>query len=123
MSSFRLSRNVTIARYDAIRRYDPHHLILGDRFAAWYPQSVARAAGPYVDVISLNTGADWGDGQISPFILKTLHEITGKPVLVSEFYMCAEENRSGNKIRRDLPNRPDAARASRGLQNQSTVPC
>ena len=82
---------------DSIRRYDQHHLILGDRFAAWYPQSVARAAGPYVDVISINTGADWRDGQISPFLLETLHSITGKPILVSEFYMCAQENRSGNK--------------------------
>ena len=26
-----------------------------------------------------------------------LHELTDKPVLVSEFYMAAEENRSGNK--------------------------
>jgi hypothetical protein len=83
--------------HDSIRRYDEHHLILGDRFATWYPQAVARAAKPYVDVISINTGADWKNGEISTFLLKTLHEITGKPILISEFYMCARENRSGNK--------------------------
>ena len=88
--------------HDSIRRYDEHHLILGDRYAGWYPKSVARAAGPYVDVISINSGADWKDGAISPFILKTLHELTGKPVLVSEFYMCATENRSGNKNSREI---------------------
>lgn len=83
--------------HDSIRRYDEHHLILGDRFATWYPQAVARAAGPYVDVISINYAADWKDGQISPYLLDNLHNITGKPVLISEFYMCAKENRSGNK--------------------------
>ncbi len=88
--------------HDSIRRYDEHHLILGNRFAAWYPQAVARAAGPYVDVISINTGADWKHGEISTFLLKTLHEITGKPILISEFYMCARENRSGNKNSGDI---------------------
>ena len=83
--------------HDSIRRYDEHHLILGDRFATWYPQAVARAAKPYVDAISINSGADWNNGEISTFLLKTLHEITGKPILISEFYMCARENRSGNK--------------------------
>src|SRR5207249_3645910 len=29
--------------------------------------------------------------------LETLHALTGKPLLVSEFYMAARENRSGNK--------------------------
>ncbi len=40
--------------HDAIRRYDPHHLIMGDRYEANHhlPEIVVRAAVPYVDVLS-----------------------------------------------------------------------
>ncbi|MDX1934410.1 MAG: hypothetical protein SFU56_17555 [Capsulimonadales bacterium] len=81
----------------AIRRYDRNHLILGDRYAQWYPAAVARAAGPYVDVISTNMGATWKNGAISRFFLERLHRLTGRPVLISEYYFAAMENRSGNK--------------------------
>lgn len=39
---------------DAIRRYDPNHLILGDRWEANapLPEEIVRAALPYVDVLS-----------------------------------------------------------------------
>lgn len=83
--------------HNAIRRHDSNHLILGDRYPGWYPQSVARAAKAYVDVISTNYSADWTDGRISRFYLDTLYRLTGKPILVTEYYMCATENRSGNK--------------------------
>ncbi len=83
--------------HDAIRHYDKRHLILGDRYADWYPQAVARAARPYVDVISTNYGADWTDGSNARFYLDTLHRLTGKPILITEFYFCAMQNRSGNK--------------------------
>ena len=40
--------------HDAIRRYDPHHLILGDRYEinAPLPAEVVKAAEPFVDVLS-----------------------------------------------------------------------
>ena len=40
--------------HDAIRRYDPHHLILGDRYEANAPLpiEIVQAADPYVDVLS-----------------------------------------------------------------------
>lgn len=82
---------------DSIRRYDPNHLILGDRYIGWYVPAVARAARKYVDVISTNYAADWTDGNISHFYLDTLSRLTGKPILVTEYYMSATENRSGNR--------------------------
>ncbi len=82
---------------EAIRRYDPNHLILGDRYPSWYSQSVARASIPYVDVVSTNYMADWNDGNIAHFYLDSLHRLTNKPVIVTEYYMAATENRSGNK--------------------------
>jgi hypothetical protein len=40
--------------HDAIRRYDPNHLILGDRWEAnrALPEEIVQAALPYVDVLS-----------------------------------------------------------------------
>ncbi|MCC6488628.1 MAG: hypothetical protein IT364_14115 [Candidatus Hydrogenedentes bacterium] len=84
--------------HDAIRRYDPNHLILGDRYNGHYPLAVARAAGPFVDVVSTNASfADTKDGAMFPFFLKTLNHLTGKPVLMSEYYAAAMENQSGNR--------------------------
>lgn len=63
--------------HDAIRRYDPNHLILGDRYEANapLPMEVVRAAAPYVDVLSFQ------DFQDPAGHLKQWHSETGKPVL------------------------------------------
>ncbi len=50
-----------------------------------------------MDAVSCNLNASWNDGGFTRFYLQTLHELTGKPVLIGEFYLCARENRSGNK--------------------------
>ncbi len=39
---------------DEVRKSDPNHLILCDRFASFYSQPVAKVAGRYCDVISTN---------------------------------------------------------------------
>ncbi len=83
--------------HDAIRRYDSNHLILGDRYHGYVPRVVAQAAIPYVDVISTNYAADWPDGQIAQFYLDSLYRVTRKPILITEFYLSATENRSGNR--------------------------
>lgn len=93
---------VVAARYyqlvhDIIRKYDQRALILGDRYQSFYYPEVARAAAPYVDAISSNLNANWNDGSFVRFYLETLHRITGKPVFVSEFYLAAYENASGNR--------------------------
>jgi hypothetical protein len=83
--------------HDIIRRYDQRALILGDRYPSFYYPEVVRAAARYVDAISSNLNANWTDGNFVRFYLETLHRLTGKPVLIGEFYMCARDNRSGNK--------------------------
>jgi hypothetical protein len=80
-----------------IRRVDPNHLLLGDRFAGYYSQSVARAAGKWMDVVSVNFSSHVRDGWISPAFLDSLARLTGKPLIVTEFYAAAMENRSGNR--------------------------
>ena len=63
--------------HEAIRRYDPHHLILGDRYEANAPltMEIIEGARPFVDVLSfqdfrdpVNHLADW-------------HRRSGMPVL------------------------------------------
>ncbi len=81
---------------DIVREQDPRGLILGDRYQSFYYPEVAQAAASRVDVVSTNLNAHWNDGTFCRFYLETLHALTGKPILVSEFYMSAAENRSGN---------------------------
>lgn len=83
--------------HDAVRHYDREHLILGDRYQSWYSPAVARAAGPYVDAVSTNYKADWLDGSVARYYFETLYRLTRKPLLVTEYYFAARQNRSGNK--------------------------
>ncbi len=66
--------------HDAIRRYDKHHLIFGDRYEANAPiaKQVIDAALPYVDVLSFQ---DFRDPVTH---LPEYHRQTGKPVLLAD---------------------------------------
>lgn len=66
--------------FDAIRRYDKNHLILGDRYEANAPiaNQVIEAALPYVDVLSFQ---DFRDPVTH---LEHWHKVTGKPVLLAD---------------------------------------
>jgi hypothetical protein len=83
--------------HDIIRKHDSRALILGDRYQSFYYPEVAKAAAKHVDIISTNLNAHWNDGTFLRCYLDTLHKLTGKPILVSEFYMAAVQNRSGNR--------------------------
>lgn len=85
---------------EAVRAADPHHLLLGDRYASSYSQAVARVSARYMDVISVNYAGNEPGGWVSPAFFDTLHEVTGKPLLVGEFYTAARENRSANANRK-----------------------
>jgi hypothetical protein len=83
----------------AVRAADPNHLVLGCRFVSWVtPPTVVDAAGPYLDVVSVNhyeidaagvsivkntpslAGALPTDGWLAEFA----HH-SGRPLLISEF--------------------------------------
>jgi hypothetical protein len=88
--------------HDIVRKYDRRALILGDRYQSFYYPEVARACASHVDVVSCNLNATWNDGSFARFYLQTLRQLTGRPVLVGEFYMSARENRSGNRNSRGV---------------------
>lgn len=66
--------------HEAIRRYDKHHLILGDRYEANAPiaMEVIEAALPYVDVLSFQDFRDPVNH------LRDWYQKTGKPVLLAD---------------------------------------
>ena len=69
--------------HDAIRRYDPNHLILGDRWEAnaTLPEEVVHAALPYVDVLSFQCF-----GTVENIATKMQHwaDFADKPVLLAD---------------------------------------
>jgi hypothetical protein len=74
---FKMAQRYYKITHDAIRRYDPHHLILGDRYEANapLPSEIVKAAEPFVDVLSFQ------DFREPVAHLIEWHEATGKPVL------------------------------------------
>lgn len=83
--------------HQAIKEADPDALILGDRLPIYYDPVAVRAMAPYVDVISTNYNVDSPDGWVAPYFFDGLRRLTGgKPILVSEWFFAARENRTGN---------------------------
>lgn len=81
----------------AIRAVDPNHLIIGDRYLSYYSQGVVRAAGRHVDVVSTNYNTYAPSGWVSPSFFDTLYRLAARPIMVTEYYFSAMENRTGNK--------------------------
>jgi hypothetical protein len=89
-----------VARYyrivsSAIKKYDPNHLFLGSRFNGHVlnEPEVFKAAGPYVDVVSVNYYDVWTPSQQQ--LVSWEHE-SGKPILITEWYTKAEDSGLGN---------------------------
>lgn len=67
----------------AVRRADPHHLLLGDRLDGnrGFPDSVVKAAARHVDVLSVQFYGEFEKQQRS---LARWSGMTGKPVLLAD---------------------------------------
>ncbi|WP_205699043.1 hypothetical protein [Conexibacter sp. SYSU D00693] len=73
---------------EAIRRHDPHALVLGDRFGTrvGVPDVVLEAAARHTDVLSVQLfpGVDRGRAEAMLATVERWHERTGLPVLVCD---------------------------------------
>jgi hypothetical protein len=73
---------------EAIRRYDPNHLILGDRYNGnkGIPDAPLHAMKDYVDVLSVQYFTGKSDAEYAQMIedLHSWHELTGKPVVIAD---------------------------------------
>lgn len=73
---------------EAIRRHDPHHLIIGCRFAGYAPRPVIESMGDDVDVVSYNNY----DVLPPEDRLREIHDWTGKPLMLTEFSFKAQDS-------------------------------
>jgi hypothetical protein len=81
----------------AIRAADPDALYFGDRLPIYYDPAAVRAMAVHVDAIATNYNPDAGDGWIAHYFFDGLEKLSGgKPVLVTEWFFAANENRTGN---------------------------
>jgi len=101
--------------HDALREVDPNALILGDRLPIYYDPVAVRAMAPYVDVISTNYNVDSADGWIARYFFEGLRRLAPHtPVLISEWFFAAHENRSGNRNNGHLMTVSTQAERTRG---------
>ncbi len=81
---------------NAVRKYDPNHMILGTRFltvvkdAPW----VLRFSAEYLDCITINWYSAWEPQAENIYIFAQNADV---PFMVTEFYAKAEENEDGLK--------------------------
>ncbi len=125
--TFRCARRYYEVVSHAVRAAHPGALLLGDRLPLYFDQDAVRAIAAYVDVVSTNYDVDVPDGWVAPYYFEGLERLTGgKPVLVSEFFFAADENRSGNSNRGHLMKVATQAERARGaaaaLENFARFP-
>ncbi len=80
----------------ALKKNDPNHLYLGCRFhGSTIKQSpVFKAAGKYLDIISVNYYDVWTP---EPDVLKKWTEWSGRPVVITEWYTKADDSGMKNE--------------------------
>ncbi|MEM8669376.1 MAG: DUF1080 domain-containing protein [Planctomycetota bacterium] len=79
---------------EANRRYDPHHLVFGDRylFQTVVPE-VIKESLPYIDAVAIqpNFNAGFPEEQFD-----RIHKLTGKPIILCDFNVTFKED--GKKV-------------------------
>jgi len=102
-----LSRRYFQVCHDAIREYDPNHLILGCRYALKPPDEALRGSIGYSDVISIN---NYGD---EPPLndLRSINALTGLPIMITEFSFKAMDSGLPNTKGAGVPLRTQGERA------------
>lgn len=81
----------------AIKAADPDALYFGDRLPIYYDPAAVRVEARHVDAIAVNYNVDSPEGWIAPYFFDGLRRLShGKPVLISEWFYAARQNRTGN---------------------------
>lgn len=80
----------------SIKKYDPNHMILGSRFYSGEKnvRQFMESAGKYIDVTSVNYYGTWTPSQQS---MKNWEKWSGKPLIITEFYVKAEDSGLANQ--------------------------
>jgi hypothetical protein len=73
---------------EAIHKHDPHHMVLGCRFAGFPGDTVVKAVGEYFDVISFHSYAATAPVER----LRQITRLSGRPAMVTEFSFKAMDS-------------------------------
>ena len=99
----------------AIHAADPDALYFGDRLPIYYDPVAVKAMARHVDAIAANYNVDSGDGWVARYFFEGLEELSGgKPILLTEWFFAARENRTGNKNNGHLMTVATQAERARG---------
>src|SRR5205823_12982204 len=80
-----------------------------------YDPAAVRAMARHVDAIAANYNVDSGDGWIARYFFDGLAKLSrNKPVLVTEWFFAAHENRTGNRNNGHLMTVDTQAERARG---------
>jgi hypothetical protein len=83
---------------ESLRLADPEALVFSDRLPIYYDPDAVRVMAPYIDVVATNYNLDSPDGWAARYFFDGLRTLTGsKPILISEWFFAANENRTGNR--------------------------
>ncbi|MGQ9514333.1 MAG: right-handed parallel beta-helix repeat-containing protein [Thermoproteota archaeon] len=93
--------------YEAIRRYDKRHLILGCRYATKPPDEVLKGCARYFDLISINNYSK--EPPLEEF--RKIYELTGLPLIVTEFSFKAMDSGLPNTKGAGVPLKTQKERA------------
>ncbi len=79
----------------AIKKYDPNHMYLGCRYHGkqGFIEELWRAAGKYIDAISMNYYNAWTPDQT---LMAKWANWSGKPFIITEWYVKADDSDLGN---------------------------
>lgn len=111
----------------AIRAADPDALYFGDRLPIYYDPAAVKAMARHVDAIATNYNPDSGDGWIAHYYWDGLDKLSGgKPVIVTEWFFAANQNRTGNTNNGHLmtvETQPERARGTAAaVENFAAIP-
>lgn len=94
--TYQIARRYYELAFNAMRKADSKALVVGDRLPLYYNQDAVLAQKGFVDVLSTNYNVDCEDGWVAPYYFEGLGRLSNSPVLISEYFFAADDNRSGN---------------------------
>lgn len=78
-----------------VRKYDPNHLLLGVRFRGFLVPEVVSASRTFTDAQSLNYYV--ADALLDRAMFDKAYELSGQPLIITEYSFHALDGRSGNR--------------------------
>jgi len=108
-----VSRRYSQVCWNAIRRHDPNHLVLGCRYAFKPPDEVLKGCVGYTDVVSLSGYTNPYSEDLSRILsnLERIYQVTRLPVIVSEFSFKAMDSGLPNTKGAGVPVKTQSERA------------